>query len=113
MDELQRLKMDYYTLKNNYKQLHEHWCRLVNMYSEKTKLHTIELEDWTYSCGDGCCSDFGTRLVVNGEELTDYFEGTSDEIIGLLKSLGVNFTLVVSGDSYEPFKEEGDDYYGF
>jgi hypothetical protein len=29
----------------------------------------IELVDWDPECGDGCCSDYGTMLVMNGEEL--------------------------------------------
>lgn len=27
----------------------------------------IELRDWDYTCGDGCCYDYGVELVINGE----------------------------------------------
>ena len=29
----------------------------------------IELKGWDYTCGDGCCYDSGTFLILNGEEL--------------------------------------------
>lgn len=33
-----------------------------------TKLK-ITLEDWDYTCGDGCCTDYGTKLYLNGKLL--------------------------------------------
>jgi hypothetical protein len=29
----------------------------------------ITLEEWDYTCGDGCCYSYGTRLYLNGKEL--------------------------------------------
>jgi hypothetical protein len=29
----------------------------------------ITLEDWDYTCGDGCCYSYGTKLHLNGKEL--------------------------------------------
>lgn len=29
----------------------------------------ITFKDWTYTCGDGCCTTFGTKLLLNDEEL--------------------------------------------
>lgn len=29
----------------------------------------ITLDNWHYSCGDGCCDMFGTKLYLNDEEL--------------------------------------------
>ena len=36
--------------------------------TKKQKLK-IELVHWDYTCGDGCCYDYGVRLKLNGEEL--------------------------------------------
>lgn len=36
---------------------------------KKTDKLLIELEDWEYRCGDGCCYDYGTNIKVNGELL--------------------------------------------
>ena len=30
---------------------------------------SIELKDWDYECADGCCTSFGTKLLLNGKEL--------------------------------------------
>ena len=30
---------------------------------------SIELKDWDYECADGCCTTFGTKLLLNGKEL--------------------------------------------
>lgn len=29
----------------------------------------IEIEDWDYNCGDGCCYECGSTVTVNGVEL--------------------------------------------
>lgn len=29
----------------------------------------ITLEDWDYTCGDGCCYSYGVYLSLNGERL--------------------------------------------
>ena len=33
-----------------------------------TKLK-ITLEDWDYTCGDGCCTDYGTKLYLKDKLL--------------------------------------------
>jgi hypothetical protein len=30
---------------------------------------SIHFDEWDYTCGDGCCTTFGTRLIMNGKEL--------------------------------------------
>lgn len=55
---------------------------------EKEKV-LIETESWDYTCGDGCCYDYGTRLYVNGEQVS---VGSSDvdvtAIANVLEVLG-------------------------
>jgi hypothetical protein len=29
----------------------------------------ITLEEWDYTCGDGCCYYYGTKVYLNGKEL--------------------------------------------
>ena len=41
----------------------------------------IELRSWDYTCGDGCCYDSGTFLILNGEEL-EHPLSTKDMYIG-------------------------------
>jgi hypothetical protein len=28
----------------------------------------ITLSDWSYTCGDGCCYEYGVSCKINGEE---------------------------------------------
>jgi len=29
----------------------------------------ITLEEWSHTCGDGCCTSSGTKMYLNGKEL--------------------------------------------
>ena len=29
----------------------------------------IELRNWDYTCGDGCCTDYGVSLFMDGKEM--------------------------------------------
>jgi hypothetical protein len=65
---------------------------------------SIELKDWDYECADGCCTTFGTKLLLNGKEL----EHPNKEILdnsyvgcdvetalhAVLKELGYNVKFV-------------------
>lgn len=31
----------------------------------------IETQDWSYTCGDGCCYNYGTTLYIDGNEIED------------------------------------------
>lgn len=58
----------------------------------------IELRHWSYTCGDGCCHLFGTKLFLNGKELehpnpdikdNGYIgEDVSSALYAVLKELG-------------------------
>ena len=57
----------------------------------------INLEGWDYKCGDGCCTDYGTTISVNGEKCDNEYAGDDVEkaLEFTLKKLGynVNFTF--------------------
>ena len=58
----------------------------------------IEFKEWDYTCGDGCCTSFGTKLLLNGKELEHPNEEIKDNsyvgddtqtaINAILKELG-------------------------
>ena len=29
----------------------------------------IKFQNWNYTCGDGCCTSYGTKLYLNDKEL--------------------------------------------
>lgn len=34
----------------------------------------ITLRDWEYTCGDGCCYEYGTQILIDGKEVEHYDE---------------------------------------
>jgi hypothetical protein len=61
----------------------------VNLMDQKKKI-TLQAQHWHYTCGDGCCDDYGERLYVNGEELekVDIYYNAHGAIEEILKHLG-------------------------
>lgn len=53
----------------------------------------ILLDDYSYICGDGCCEDYGTRIVVNGEEMPCTNEDTETILKQVLEHLGYEVTI--------------------
>jgi len=50
-------------------------------YVEKiTEPLIVEFEDWEYSCSDGCCTDYGTRIYINDKKL-EHPHSTTEEYI--------------------------------
>lgn len=49
----------------------------------------ISFEEWDYTCGDGCCYDYGTTLKVGNESIVDYAEhNVENTVVKLLEHLG-------------------------
>ena len=34
----------------------------------------ITLKEWDYTCGDGCCTNYGTQILIDGKEVEHYDE---------------------------------------
>ena len=52
--------------------------------------HKIMIRDWTYDCGEsGCCSDYGTELIVNGECVDKHFYHDEIFLKELFQALGI------------------------
>lgn len=51
--------------------------------------HQIKIVAWSTNCGDGCCSDYGKRLIINNVIVdNDFYEG-EDWLIDLLRALNI------------------------
>ena len=48
----------------------------------------IDLIDWTYDCGDGCCTNYGTTTKVNGVEMDLINQDTATILEEVLTHLG-------------------------
>jgi hypothetical protein len=70
-----------------------------NLYYEQGELE-IEYQSWNYECGDGCCSDYGTRLIVNGYIIAEYAESNGG-VFELLQLLRIPNTIQYTEASNE------------
>jgi hypothetical protein len=55
----------------------------------------ITLQDYNWSCGDGCCDESGTIIKVNDVELYERSDDRDFLLISVLKHLGYNATVTV------------------
>lgn len=57
--------------------------------------HEIVFEDWRTTCGEpSCCYETGTRLIVNGETVSEDVT-TLSAVEVVLTALGIEFELTV------------------
>lgn len=62
----------------------------------------IELDEYDYDCSDGCCTNYGTVVTVNGEELTYHNKDVSSIIRNILSHMGYDVEVVekFNGEEY-------------
>ena len=48
----------------------------------------IQLHEYSCQCADGCCYNYGTIVIVNGEKLTGNSQDTSTILESVLNHLG-------------------------
>jgi len=53
----------------------------------------ISFEDYSYECGDGCCTNYGTIIRVNGNELPFHNQDIYIQIEQILTFLGYEVEL--------------------
>ena len=54
----------------------------------------IELDEYYYSCGDGCCTNYGTTTTVNGKELDCHNQDVGTILKGVLEELGYSVEII-------------------
>lgn len=65
----------------------------------------IILKEYGYSCGDGCCYNYGTIATVNGVELPFHNQDVATILEGVLKHLGYEVEVERETD----YDDENDD----
>lgn len=53
----------------------------------------ITIKPYSYECGDGCCSEYGEIISVNGEEVASG-PCEHNRLISLLQHLGYDASLI-------------------
>lgn len=54
----------------------------------------IELDDWMWTCGDGCCTNYGTTVKVDGVEMPLQNQDRGTIIEQILTHLGYKVELI-------------------
>ena len=57
--------------------------------------HQIQIKNWHYTCGDGCCDDYGMDLIVDGETIDTQFD-FSVETLELILIMNVTKTIAIA-----------------
>lgn len=66
----------------------------ISHFIEGEKKIKIELNDYSWECGDGCCTDYGTNVYVNGVEMPYKNNDTGTIIQQILEHLGYDVELI-------------------
>ena len=53
----------------------------------------IKLTDWDTHCADGCCSEWGTRLEIDGVEITEYADVNPSTLSIILNHLKIEHEI--------------------
>ena len=54
----------------------------------------IELDEFYYNCGDGCCTNYGTTTTVNGKELPLINQDVATILEQVLEELGYDVEII-------------------
>lgn len=53
-------------------------------------MNKVVIQDYHYSCSDGCCDEYGSHVYVNGKEVGSYSDGIDANVLeDVLKELGI------------------------
>ena len=58
----------------------------------------IELHSYVHHCGEGCCTDYGTQVKVNGVEMDSRNEDAATIITEIRTHLGYEVEVVETYD---------------
>ena len=60
-----------------------------------TKKLEIIVDDYQWTCSDGCCTDYGTSVTINGEELpVRNYQDVGTHLRQVLEHLGYEVNLI-------------------
>jgi hypothetical protein len=54
----------------------------------------IQLNEFSHTCGDGCCDNYGTNVYVNGVEMPFINQDTGTIVKQILEYLGHNVEII-------------------
>lgn len=54
----------------------------------------ITLTDWDYECADGCCTNYGTTVTINGVKLENNNQDRATILEKILEHLGYDVEVI-------------------
>lgn len=63
----------------------------------------ININEWHYQCGDGCCDTYGTRTTIDGIELENQNQDVCSVVKQVLEHLGIKAEVSFSYNGEEQY----------
>ena len=57
------------------------------------KINKIIIREWSHTCGDRCCYNYGTDVIVNDKDLGTFNSVEQDVLEQVLSALGVEYEI--------------------
>jgi len=77
---------------------------MKNLLTMSKKKLVIELNEYSYNCADGCCTNYGTIVKVDGVEMPYHNQDTPTILEEVLRHLGYEAEIIetFNGECAEP-----------
>jgi hypothetical protein len=62
-------------------------------------LNKIVIRDWSYTCGDGCCYDYGREIIVNDGDPISCDSLDVEELKEILTALNIEYEIEYVDDT--------------
>lgn len=92
LSEIMFRKMKAYNIDLN-KELGFTHLKPVEFDKKRKEKVNINLKQYSYTCGDGCCTDYGTITTVNGNQLELHNQDTSTIVEQILEHMGYDVDI--------------------
>lgn len=67
----------------------------------------IEVKEWSYTCGDGCCDTYGMDVYVDGVQVNEFDVSEKEALLmAVLKHLGIEAEIVSEYEDMDDYAEQ-------
>ena len=57
-------------------------------------MNKIEIEQWSHTCGDGCCDYYGIDVIVNDKRISCRTDEIDEVVYVILKEFGIEAEVI-------------------
>lgn len=67
----------------------------------------IEVKEWSHTCGDGCCYNYGMDVYVDGVQVNEFDVSEKEALLmAVLKHLGIEAEVTSDYDDMDDYTEQ-------